>query len=238
MKTIMVTGAASGVGEAIANIFKDEKLILIDRNAKRLKEVANKLNCKAYVADVSNIASVNDLFANVSKEFDKIDVLVNCAGLWNKGELSKQNEEHFARLNTLERIKDIIDTNTFGIISMIKGVVPIMQNQGYGQIININSQSGVIVEEFCPVYNASKTGSRAFSKAILVDLAKQNIRLTDICPGLIDTDFYNNASDPLPNEVMDLGLKAIDIANLVKYIVELPNNISLPCIEIKDIKNF
>lgn len=113
-----------------------------------------------------------------------------------------------------------------------------MKEQGYGQIININSQSGVIVEEFCPVYNASKTGSRAFSKAILSDLAKQNIRLTDICPGLIDTDFYNNANDPLSTEIMNSGLKPIDVANLVKYVVELPSNISLPCIEIKDIKNY
>lgn len=238
MKTIMITGAASGVGYEIANIFKNERLILIDRNGEKLKKVADKLNCTAYTIDVSDIVSVNNMFEKVAKEFEKIDVLINCAGLWTKGELSKQNEGHFANLNTLERIKDIIDTNTFGIISMIKRVVPIMKKQGYGQIININSQSGVIVEEFCPVYNASKTGSRAFSKAIQTDLAKQNIRLTDICPGLIDTDFYNNASDPLPNEIMNLGLKPSDVANLVKYIVELPNNISLPCVEIKDIKNY
>ena len=238
MKTIIITGAASGVGKEIANLFKNEKLVLIDRDGGKLKNVANELKARYIIADVSDIASISDMFVNVSKEFDKIDVLINCAGLWAKGELSKHNEEHFAKLNTLERIKDIIDTNTFGIISMIKGVVPIMKKQGHGQIININSQSGVIVEEFCPVYNASKTGSRAFSKAIQADLAKQNIRLTDICPGLIDTDFYNNASDPLPNEIMNLGLKPSDVANLVKYIVELPNNISLPCVEIKDIKNY
>ena len=238
MKTIMITGAASGVGKEIANVFKNERLILIDRNKEKLEKVISELNCCGYIVDVSDTASVRSMFESASKEFDKIDVLINCAGLWTKGELSKHNEEYFDKLNTLERIKDIIDTNTFGVISMIKGILPIMKKQGYGQIININSQSGVVIEEFCPVYNASKTGSRAFTKAILTDLAKQNIRLTDICPGLIDTDFYNNANDPLPKEIMNLGLKPIDVANLVKYIIELPNNISLPCVEIKDIKNY
>ena len=54
----------------------------------------------------------------------------------------------------------------------------------------------------------------------------------------INTDFYNDANDPLPKEIMNLGLKPIDVANLVKYIIELPNNISLPCVEIKDIKKY
>lgn len=239
MKTIIITGASSGVGKELTKTFKGDNLILIARNKSKLNDIAKTLkNANVYECDITDIKKVESTFEKINKKHQKIDVLINCAGVWTKGELSQQNKGHLAEINSLERIKQIIDTNTYGTISMIKNVVPVMQKQGYGQIININSQSGVIVEEFCPVYNASKQGSRAFSKAIQNDLAKNNIRLTDICPGLIQTDFYNNANDPLPESVMKTGLKASDVANLVKYVVDLPTNITLPCIEIKDMKNF
>lgn len=237
MKNIIITGAASGVGKEIANQLKKENLFLIDNNQTSLVLVANKLKQNRYVCDVSNPVQVEATFSKILEDAKTIDVLINCAGVWTKGELSKLDLEPFKTINTLERVKQLIDTNTFGIIATIKSVVPIMKQQGYGQIININSQSGVIVEEFCPVYNASKTGSRAFSRAIQNDLAKLNIKLTDICPGLIKTDFYVNGSDPLPQEVMDCGLEASDVANLVQYIMNLPESITLPCVEIKNIKN-
>lgn len=89
MKTIVITGAASGVGKEIASFFKNERLILIDRDGEKLEKVANELNCKRYITDVSDINSVRNMFVNISKKFNKVDVLINCAGLWTKGELSK-----------------------------------------------------------------------------------------------------------------------------------------------------
>ena len=236
MKTILITGAASGVGYHIAKLKKDNHLILIDRNESGLKKVCKELGAEGYACDISDIKQVKELFKNFKSK--KIDVLVNCAGLWTKGELSKQEKGHIADINSYERIKDLIDTNTFGTISMIKNMVPIMTKQGGGQIVNINSQSGVVVEEFCPVYNASKQGSRAFSKAIIADLAKANIRLTDVCPGLIKTDFYANANDPLSQEIMKAGLEPETIAKLVGQLIDMPEHITVPCVEIKDIKNY
>ena len=238
MKTILITGAASGVGLEVARLFKDERLILIDKDALKLKDVKNEIKADAYTCDISSNLNLSKVMEKILKKYESIDILVNCAGLWTKGELTKQQEGHFADLNSFERIKNLIDTNTFGTIAMIKHLVPVMKKQGYGQIININSQSGVVIEEFCPVYNASKHGSRAFSQAVIADLAKVNIRLTDICPGLIKTNFYINASDPLSKEIMETGLEAIEIANVVKYLVDLPANITIPSIEIKDIKNY
>ena len=238
MKTIIITGAASEVGKELVKQLKDENLILIDRDEKNLKAVAGKYKKSFYACDISSIENLSETFRAITKSYKKIDVLVNCAGLWTKGELSRQGSEHFAEINTLERIKDIVDTNTFGVIAMIKNITPIMLKQGYGQIININSQSSTMIEEFCPVYNASKHGSRAFSKAVLNDLARGNIKLTDVCPGLIKTDFYKNANDPLSKDVMDTGLDAKDVAEVVKYLISLPKNISIPSIEIKHMKNF
>lgn len=141
-------------------------------------------------------------------------------------------------MNDLSRIKNVIDTNTFGVIAMIKTIFPIMKEQGYGQIININSQSGVICEPPFPIYNASKTGATVFRKAIQNDLAQNNIKITDVCPGLIKTDFYNRANNELPVEIMQNGLYAQDVANTVKFVFDLPHEITIPSIEVRHIKNY
>ena len=174
----------------------------------------------------------------VLDKFDKIDCLINCAGLWTKGELSQLGIEHFAEINDLNKIKQLIDTNVFGIIAMINEFAPVMMNQNFGQIININSQSGVEVEEFCPVYNASKHGAYAYRKAIQRDLAKHNVKITDVCPGLIKTNFYVRANDKLPEEIMCLGLEPEDVAKTVGYIMDLPHEITIPSVEIRHIKNY
>lgn len=238
MKTIIITGAGSGVGRETVKLLKDEKLVLIDKDEKSLIAVGKKFACDYYVCDISKIEDIEKTFTEIKTKYKKIDVLINCAGLWTKGELSQQEDEHFKEINTYERIKQIIDTNTFGTIAIIKAVFPIMKKQGYGQIININSQSGIVTEEFCPVYNASKHGSRAFSQAVLSDLARHNIKMTDVCPGLIKTDFYVHANDELPKEIMDTGLEAKDVADVIKYLIELPKQITVPSIEIKNMKNF
>lgn len=237
-KTILITGAASGVGKEVATLFQNESLVLLDKEETKLLKVAKTLKAESYPCDITNEEALNNTMSIIAKTHKKIDILINCAGVWTKGEMTKQEEGHFAEINTFERIKQVIDTNTYGTIAMIKSILPIMKKQGYGQIININSQSGVVTEEFCPIYNASKHGSRAFTQAILTDMAKHNIKLTDICPGLIKTDFYDNAGDPLPKEILNTGLSPKDVANVVEYLVSLPKNITIPSIEIKDIKNF
>ncbi len=239
MKTIIVTGAASGVGREVSLTYKDENLILIDNNKKKLELLSKKLGDKHsyFVCDISDMEQLQETFKLIEKKYKKIDVLVHCAAVWTKGNMTEQDEGHFAEINTFERIKQLIDVNVYGLIAMVKSVLPFMKKQGYGQIININSSCGVNIEEPWPVYTASKHGAHAFSKAIMNDLIKNKIKLTDIHPGLINTDFYINANDPLPKEIMDTGLRAKDVANVVKYLVELPKDIAIPSIEIKNMKN-
>lgn len=238
MKNIIITGAGDGVGKAIATLLKNENLILVDIEKENVEKVAKQINQKSFVCDVSDVKHVKKLKDFVLKTFDKIDCLINCAGMWTKGELSQLCINHFAQINDLERVKKLIDTNLFGIVAMINEFSPMMINQNYGQIININSQSGVNVEEFCPVYNASKHGGYAYRKAIQRDLAKHNIKITDVCPGLIKTNFYIRANDKLPDEIMCLGLEAEDVAQTVLYIMNLPHEITIPSIEVRHIKNY
>ena len=238
MKNVIITGAANGVGKAIANVLKNEKLILIDIDEKNLKNISNDLNAKYYVCDLSNDKEIEEIIKSINNNFSKIDCLINCAGMWISGDMSKLQEPIFDEMNTLERIKKVIDTNVFGTISMIKSIFPIMKNQGYGQIININSQSGVTCEPPFPIYNATKQGTNAFRKAIQADLAQNNIRITDVCPGLIKTDFYVRAKNELPSFVMENGLTPEDVAKTVKYVFELPHEITIPSIEVRHIKNY
>ena len=238
MKNVIITGAANGVGKAVANKLKNQNLILIDIDENNLQKVAREINAKYYICDVSDDKQITNVFKDINENYNKIDCLINCAGIWISGDISKQEESNYKEMNELSRVKHVIDTNVFGIIAMIKSVFPIMKNQGYGQIININSQSGVMCEPPFPVYNASKTGANAFRKAIQNDLAQNNIKITDVCPGLIKTDFYKRANNELPESVMDTGLTAEDVANTVKFVFDLPHEITIPSIEVRHIKNY
>ena len=238
MKNVIITGSANGVGASIANTLKDSNLILIDVDKNNLSSIANELNADYYVCDLANVGMLEETLNAISKKYETIDCLINCAGMWISGDMSKLEQPLFSEMNDLNRIKQVIDTNVFGTIAMVKSIFPIMKKQGYGQIININSQSGVMCEPPFPIYNATKQSTNAFRKAIQDDLARNNIKITDVCPGLIQTDFYVRANNPLPNEVMETGLTAQDVANAVKYVFELPHEITIPSIEVRHIKNY
>ena len=238
MKNVVITGSANGVGKAIANTLKDSNLILIDIDKDNLTTIANELNADYFVCDLANVEKLEETLNVISNKYETIDCLINCAGMWISGDMSKLEEPVFSEMNDLNRIKQVIDTNVFGTIAMVKSIFPIMKKQGYGQIININSQSGVMCEPPFPIYNATKQSTNAFRKAIQDDLARNNIKITDICPGLIQTDFYVRANNPLPNEVMETGLTVQDVANAVKYVFQLPHEITIPSIEVRHIKNY
>lgn len=238
MKNILITGAGDGVGKAVAEMLKDENLILVDRDKKNLDNVAKSLNARSFVCDITDTKQIEALKNYVVKTFKNLDVLINCAGVWTKGEISQLTDPHFKKINSLERIKDLIDTNTFGTIAMTTTFSGLMLKNKRGQIVNICSQSGVETEQFCPVYNASKHGIYYHRKAIQNDLAKHGIKITDVCPGLIKTNFYIRANDELPESIMHLGLEPQDVANCVKYVLDLPYEITIPSIEIRHIKNY
>ncbi len=238
MRYVLITGAGDGVGKATAKLLKNEKLLLVDRDENNLKNVAKSLHAEYFICDVSNIENLDKLKSYVETNFSKLDTIINCAGVWTKGELSQLSEAHFAEINKLSKIKDLLDTNTFGTIAVITSLSPTLLKNSKGQIINVNSQSGVETEEFCPVYNASKHGSYYYRKAIQRDLAQHNIKITDVCPGLIKTNFYIRNNDELSEDIMKLGLTAEEVAKTIKYVFDMPHEITIPSIEVRHIKNY
>lgn len=238
MKNIIITGSANGVGRAIAQSLKENNLILIDEDSKNLETISSKTNSECYCCDLSDEKQISSMIDEIKNKYQIIDCLINCAGMWISGDMSKLEEPVFNEMNRLSRIKKVIDTNVFATIAMIKSIFPIMKKQGYGQIININSQSGVMCEPPFPIYNATKQSTNAFRKAIQDDLARNNIKITDVCPGLINTDFYKRANNQLPKEILRNGLLPDDVAKIVKYIFDLPHEITIPSIEVRNIKNY
>lgn len=238
MKNVIITGAANGVGKAIAQLLRNENLILLDIDETNLKELSLNINSKYYLCDVSDDEQMLNVINDIRQSYKTIDCLINCAGMWISGDMSKTEEPIYNKMNDLSRIKKVIDTNVFGVIGMIKSIFPILKKQGYGQIININSQSGVMCEPPFPIYNATKQSTNAFRKAIQNDLSHNNIKITDVCPGLIQTDFYKRANNELPSNVMNTGLTPEDVANTVKFVFDLPHEITIPSIEVRHIKNY
>ena len=238
MKNVIITGAANGVGRAVVQLLENENLILLDIDEKNLKELSLNTKSKYYLCDVSDDEQMLNVINDIRQNYETIDCLINCAGMWISGDISKTEEPIYNEMNNLSRIKKVIDTNVFGVIGMVKSIFSIMKKQGYGQIININSQSGVMCEPPFPIYNATKQSTNAFRKAIQNDLSQNNIKITDVCPGLIQTDFYKRANNELPSNVMDTGLTPEDVANTVKFVFDLPHEITIPSIEVRHIKNY
>ena len=234
MKNIIITGAGDGVGKSVATMLKNENLILVDIERNNVEKVAKELNQKSFVCDVTDVKQIKKLRDFVVKSFDKIDCLINCAGMWTKGELSQLNIEHFAQINELERVKKIIDTNVFGIIAMISEFSPILISQNYGQIININSQAGINHKAERVVYNASKWGVTGFSKSLQDEVCKYGIRVTDVMPGMMKTDMFSkmNITKNMAN-----GLDTKEVARLINFIMDTPSDVVIPEVGIKNINN-
>ena len=103
MRNVVITGAANGVGKAVAQILKNEYLILLDIDEEDLVKTAKELNKEYYVCDVSNSSDIDRVILNIKEK--NIDCLINCAGMWISGDMSKLEQPVFDEMNTLSRIK-------------------------------------------------------------------------------------------------------------------------------------
>lgn len=226
MKTIVITGGSDGLGKTLTEqLSKDNNVIILATNEEKLKEVANNNNCLYKVCDVSNYITVEKVINEIIKDYNKIDVLINNAGLWIQEELDT---------NDYNRIRNVIEVNLLGTINVSKAVIPCMKRNNDGLIININSQAGINHKAERVVYNASKWGVTGFSKSLQDEVAKYGIRVTDVMPGMMKTDMFNkmNISKNMAN-----GLDTKEVARLVKFIIDTPSDVMIPEVGIKNINN-
>jgi NAD(P)-dependent dehydrogenase (short-subunit alcohol dehydrogenase family) len=181
-KVAIVTGAAEGIGKAIAKAFIEEgaKVVLSDINEPLLKKAAAELGDRAAAvkADVTRWGQVTHLVQETVRMFGRVDILVNNAGVVRKGWVKDLPEEIW---------DEVITTNLKGTFLCSKAVLPTMIAQKYGRIITISSIAGKQGEAAGSAYCSSKFGQIGFTQALALEVARDHITVNAICPGPIPT---------------------------------------------------
>ncbi len=177
-KVVLITGAASGFGEAIARRFAKEgaKLILVDINEKLLNKLSNEIgdNLIELVADISQLAGAKKMIKAAISNFDRLDILINNAGVTHKNmPLESVTEEDFTR---------IYEVNMKAIYYACQIAVPVMTKQGGGMILSTASSAGLRPRPGLVWYNASKAWLINVTKTMALELAPKNIRVNCLCP--------------------------------------------------------
>ena len=188
-KTILITGASSGIGAGCAKKFASEgaRLILNARNVDKLMSLAQELKseygaeCYVMPVDVCNRQAAEEALKTLPDEWKSIDILVNNAGLAIG--VDKEHEGNLDEWNL------VIDTNIKALLSMTRLVVPGMVERGCGHIINIGSIAGDAAYPGGSVYCATKAAVKALSDGLRIDLVDTPLRVTNIKPGLVETNF-------------------------------------------------
>ena len=230
MKTILITGATSGIGLAAAKKLANEKnqLILCGRRQYKLDEIYEELsksvNVLSLCLDVSDKNEVNRILNDLPEEFRSIDILINNAG--NAHGLDTIQE------GSIEDWDNMIDINVKGLLYVSRAIIPKMVEKKNGHVINIGSLAGREVYEKGNVYCASKHAVNAISKAMRIDLNKTGIKVSEINPGLVETDFSNVRfkGDNDRAEKVYQGYKALqaeDIADIIEFVINRPGHVNI-----------
>jgi hypothetical protein len=230
-KTILVTGATAGFGKATAIRFAKEgyNVIITGRRKERLDDLEKDLrDLGAEVLslnfDVRKRYEVEDTIADMPEKWRDIDILVNNAGL-------AVGLEHID-IGNIDDWDRMIDTNVKGLLYVTRAVAPLMTARKKGHIFNISSIAGKEVYENGSVYCASKHAVDALSRAMRIDLLKHNIKVTNIAPGMAETEFslvrFKGDKERAANVYKGIdALKGDDIAEVIYYCATLPEHVCI-----------
>ena len=240
-KTVFITGATSGIGQACAEKYASENynLIVTGRRGKRLLELKNHLEEKFSIKvitlcfDVQNKADVFSHINSLTAEWQQIHILINNAGL-------ALGREAFDEAD-MDDWETMLQTNVNGLLYVSRAVLPFMKKTGNGHIINIGSIAGKEVYENGNVYCASKFAVDALNKSMRIDLLKYGIKVTGIHPGAVETEFsvvrFKGNEDKATMAYQGyVPLTAQDIADTIFYCSTLPqhvciNDIVITCLQ-------
>lgn len=230
-KIVLITGATSGIGLACAKKFAEngDKLILTGRNEQRLKEICQELTGKGsevltLVFDVRDREKVKQCLDALPAEWQDIDILVNNAGLALG--LEPEYEGSFDDWDTM------IDTNIKGLLTLTRLIVPKMVQRNSGHVINIGSVAGDAAYAGGNVYCATKAAVKALSDGLRIDVAPTAVRITNLKPGLVETNFSNTRFHGDNDRAANVykGIKPLtgdDIADVAVYAANAPAHVQI-----------
>jgi 3-hydroxy acid dehydrogenase / malonic semialdehyde reductase len=231
-KIVFMSGAGSGIGKACAEKFAENgaKLILCSRNIDKLIKVAGEINKKydtdilTYQLDVRDREKVKTVIDELPKSWRKIDVLVNNAG----GALGMEKFQ----AGSIDDWDEMIDSNVKGLLYLSRNIVPLMIRNKKGHVINIGSIAGVAAYPNGAVYCGVKAAVKLISDGLRIDTVDTPIRVTNIQPGLVETNFSVvrfHGDEERANKVYQ-GIKALraeDIADIVYFSASLPAHVQI-----------
>jgi len=224
--TALVTGASSGIGAAVVRRLRARGITVhaLARRQQRLEALAEETGCITHVLDLRETSRTFDTVSGLDA-----DIVINNAGL-GRG---------FGKLHeaSLEDIDTTIDTNVRAAIHVLRASLPGMLSRNRGHVVNMSSVAG-LYPLASPVYGASKGAVHRLSQDLRLDLAGSRVRVTEICPGRVSTEFFDAAVDDAHKRaaLKDTGiseLTAEDIADAVLYAVDAPWRVNVSLIELQ-----
>jgi NADP-dependent 3-hydroxy acid dehydrogenase YdfG len=230
-KVVVITGASSGLGESTAKLLAQHgaKVVLGARRKDRIDSVVKEISVAGgkaigFAVDVTKRAEVEALIRGAVDSFGRVDVMVNNAGIMPIAPI---------QLLKVEEWDQLIDVNIRGVLYGVAAVLPQMQKQKSGHIINLASVFGIKV--FAPggtVYSATKFAVRALTEGLRVELHSENIRCTMISPGAIASELQYGSSDPssaqFVKEIYEkIAIPADSVARAVLYAIEQPADVEI-----------
>jgi 3-hydroxy acid dehydrogenase/malonic semialdehyde reductase len=233
-KTILITGATSGFGKATAELFGGNgwQLVLTGRRQDRLRELQEKLgktNVHTAAFDVRDRQQVEAMVNNLPQEFQDIDVLLNNAGL-----ALGLNPAHKADLDEWETM---VDTNIKGLLYMTRRILPAMVDRGEGHVINLGSIAGSWPYPGGNTYGATKAFVQQFSRNLRADLQGTGVRVTNIEPGLAESEFsivrFGGDADKAAKVYEGTQpLTPVDIAEIIYWTASRPAHVNINAVEV------
>lgn len=221
-KVALITGATRGIGKQIAITLSKEGYDIALNYRKENDELLNLkeqiensgVKCLTIQGDISNFEDCEKIVKQTIETFEKIDVLVNNAGITKDMLLARMKEDDF---------KQVIDVNLVGTFNMTKNVISYMMKARQGRIINISSVVGISGNAGQSNYSASKAGIIGFTKSLAKELGSRNILVNAVAPGFIETSMTEVLKDEVKDEIAkSIPLKRMgtpeDVANVVKFL--------------------
>ncbi|MEQ4452781.1 SDR family oxidoreductase [Kosakonia sp. YIM B13605] len=232
-KVILITGASSGIGEGMARELGNAgaKVLLGARRLERIEAIAAEIRSAGGIAearelDVTRRQSMASFVQAALDKWGRVDVLINNAGIMPLSPLAAGKQDEW---------EQIIDVNIKGVLWGIGAVLPVMEAQGSGQIINIGSIGALSVVPTAAVYCASKFAVRAISDGLRQE--SPNIRVTCVNPGVVESELASTITHPETRAAMDVyrsvALKPADIARAVRQVIEAPESVDTTEITIR-----
>ena len=219
----IVTGGTRGIGRAIATslVAAGVKVAITARSERDLSDAVSKLgNAAGYVCDVRDYEQVKSTIAQITADLGGIDILVNNAGIGIFETVESMSVEDF---------RAVLETNVFGVFYCCHEVIPLMKRRGGGYIINISSLAGANPHARMAAYNASKFGLNGFSEALMQEVRHDNIKVSYIMPGSVNTEFGGDS----PSDENSWQLQPADIAQAVMDLLEYPERGLVSRLEIR-----